>query len=221
MDALEPFIQPIQAGLTYLASNPALVWRLFVEHLRLTGVALALALLIAVPLGVLIARVAWLRGPVLGVLGVIYTIPSLALFVLLIPFTGLGTTSATIALVAYALLVLVRNIVVGLTTIDPAVIEAARGMGMSDWQRFVRVELPLALPLTLAGLRLAALSIIAIATVAAYINAGGLGRLLFDGIATGSRAKIVAGSLVVSLLAVLVNLVLRVIEQRAARAVYG
>ena len=221
MDAIYAIIQPIVAGVTYLYNNPGPVGRLFLEHLRLTGVALLIALLIAVPLGLLIARVAWLRGPVLGVLGVIYTIPSLALFVLLIPFTGLGFTSATIALVAYALLVLVRNIVVGLTTIDPAVIEAARGMGMSDWQRLVRVELPLALPLILAGLRLAALSIIAIATVAAYINAGGLGRLLFDGINTGSRAKIVAGSLVVSLLAVLVNLALRTLEQRAVRAVGG
>jgi osmoprotectant transport system permease protein len=221
MDAINAIIQPIVAGVTYLYNYPGLVGRLFLEHLWLTGVALLIALLIAVPLGLLIARVAWLRGPVLGVLGVIYTIPSLAMFVLLIPFTGLGFTSATIALVAYALLVLVRNIVVGLTTIDPAVIEAARGMGMSGWQRLVRVELPLALPLILAGLRLAALSIIAIATVAAYINAGGLGRLLFDGINTGSRAKIVAGSLVVSLLAVLVNLVLRALEQRAVRAVGG
>ncbi|GAB4208250.1 MAG: ABC transporter permease [Roseiflexaceae bacterium] len=221
MDFLNTLVQPLVQGANYLLRNPNTVWPLFVQHLALTGLALLISLLVAGPLSVLVARVAWLRGPVLGVLGVIYTIPSLALFVLLIPFTGLGTTSATIALVAYAQLVLVRNMVIGLTTIDPSIIEAARGMGMSSWQRFARVELPLALPLTLAGTRLAALSIIAIGTVAAYINAGGLGRLLFDGVATGNRGKIVAGSLVVSLLAVLVNLILRYFERRATRAVMG
>ncbi len=221
MDFLNTLVQPLVQGVSYLARSPGAVWPLFVQHLALTGVALLISLLIAGPLSVLVARVEWLRGPVLGVLGAIYTIPSLALFVLLIPFTGLGATSATIALVAYAQLVLVRNMVIGLTTIDPAIIEAARGMGMSGWQRFTRVELPLALPLTLAGTRLAALSIIAIGTVAAYINAGGLGRLLFDGVATGNRGKIVAGSLVVSLLAVLVNLILRFFERRATKAVAG
>ncbi|HEU4325353.1 MAG TPA: ABC transporter permease [Roseiflexaceae bacterium] len=221
MDFLNTLFQPLVQGITYLVRSPGAVWPLFVQHLALTGLALLISLLIAGPLSVLVARVERLRGPVLGVLGVIYTIPSLALFVLLIPFTGLGATSATIALVAYAQLVLVRNMVIGLTTIDPAIIEAARGMGMSGWQRFTRVELPLALPLTLAGTRLAALSIIAIGTVAAYINAGGLGRLLFDGVATGNRGKIVAGSLVVSLLAVLVNLILRYFERRATKAVTG
>lgn len=221
MDVLNTLFQPLVQGVTYLVRNPGTVWPLFVQHLVLTGLALLISLLIAGPLSVLVARVERLRGPVLGVLGVIYTIPSLALFVLLIPFTGLGATSATIALVAYAQLVLVRNMLIGLTTIDPAIIEAARGMGMSGWQRFIRVELPLALPLTLAGTRLAALSIIAIGTVAAYINAGGLGRLLFDGVATGNRGKIVAGSLVVSLLAVLVNLILRYFERRATKAVIG
>src|SRR5262245_17787290 len=101
----------------------------FVEHLELTALALAIALAIAVPLGVLLARLKWLRGPVLGALGVIYTIPSLSLLVLLIPLFGIGVTPAIIALVAYAQLVLVRNIVVGLTSVDPAVVEAAHGMG--------------------------------------------------------------------------------------------
>ena len=131
--------------------------------------------MIALPLGWLLARVKWLRGPVLGVLGVIYTIPSLSLFVLLIPLLGLGLRTAIVALVAYAQLVLVRNILIGLTGIDPAIIEAAKGMGMNGWQRFSRVEFPLALPLILAGMRVATLSIIGIGTVAAFINGGGLG----------------------------------------------
>jgi osmoprotectant transport system permease protein len=205
----------------YLFDNLPRVATLFGEHLRLAAIALAIALVIAVPLGVLIARVRWLRGPVLGVLGVIYTIPSLSLFVLLIPLFGLGTVPAVIALVAYAQLVLVRNVVVGLTGIDPAVIEAARGMGMSGWQRFVRVELPLTLPLLLAGARVATLSIIGIGTIAAFINAGGLGQLLFEGVVTGNRDKIVAGALAVSILAIGANGLLGLLERRAALAIRG
>jgi osmoprotectant transport system permease protein len=158
---------------------------------------------------------------VLGALGVIYTIPSLSLFVLLIPLFGLGAVPAVIALVAYAQLVLVRNVVVGLTGIDPAVVEAARGMGMSGWQRFAQVELPLTLPLLLAGARVATLSIIGIGTIAAFINAGGLGQLLFEGVATGNRDKIVAGALAVSALAIGANALLRLLERRAALAIRG
>jgi len=207
--------------MSYLFNNLSLVAGLFGEHLRLTAIALTIALGIAVPLGLLVARVRWLQGPVLGVLGVIYTIPSLSLFVLLIPLVGLGTVPAIIALVAYAQLVLVRNMVVGLTGIDPAIVEAARGMGMNGWQRFTQVELPLALPLLLAGTRLATLSIIGIGTIAAFINAGGLGKLLFEGVSTGNRDKIVAGAIAVSVLAIGANLVLRFLERRAALAILG
>lgn len=205
----------------YLINNLPLVAGLFAEHLRLTALSLAIALLIAVPLGVLIARLRWLRGPILGLLGVIYTIPSLSLFVLLIPLLGLGLKPAVVALVAYAQLVLVRNIVVGLTGIDPAIVEAARGMGMSGWQCFIRVEFPLALPLTLAGMRLATLSIIGIGTIAAFINAGGLGTLLFQGVLTGNTQKIVAGSIAAAALAIGANAVLRFLERRAALAIRG
>jgi osmoprotectant transport system permease protein len=208
-------------GLRYLIANSALVAQLFGQHLRMTLVALAISLLIAIPAGWLIAQVKWLRGPILGALGVIYTIPSLSLFVLLIPLFGLGLAPAIIALVAYAQLVLVRNVFVGLTDIDPAIKEAARGMGMSPWQQFTRVEFPLALPLVLAGTRLATLSIIGIGTIAAFINAGGLGSLLFQGVSTGNRPKIVAGTLAVALLAFGMNAVLRLLERRAALAIRG
>jgi osmoprotectant transport system permease protein len=205
----------------YIANNPALVGTLFLEHLRLTGVVLAIALLIAVPLGVLIARLPRMRGPVLAVLGVIYTIPSLSLFVLLIPLSGLGVTTAVIALVAYAQMMLVRNWVTGLTGIDPTILEAARGIGMNGWQRFWQVEFPLALPLLLAGIRLATLSTIGIGTIAAYINAGGLGELLFQGVITANYDKILAGSLAVSALAIGVNYLLRFLEKRADIAIRG
>ncbi len=116
---------------------------------------------------------------------------------------------------------LVRNTVVGLSGIDPAILEAARGMGMSNWQRFWRVELPLALPLILAGVRLAAISIIGIGTIAAFINAGGLGSLLFLGVSTGNRAQIVAGSIAIAVLAFAVNAILRLLEKRATFAIQG
>src|SRR5215212_2738960 len=193
----------------------------FIEHIQLTLIALLIALVIAVPLSVLLARVRWLRGPVLGVLGVIYTIPSLSLLVLMIPLFGIGTTPAIIALVAYAQLVLVRNTVVGLTGLDPAILEAARGMGMNSWQRFRQVELPLALPLILAGVRLATLSIIAIATVAALVGAGGLGTPLLIGVTTGDTRKIIAGSIAVALLSFGANAILRMLERRAALAIRG
>jgi osmoprotectant transport system permease protein len=211
----------IIAGFRYLAANSGFVIGLFGEHLRMAAIALVIALAIAFPLGWLLARVKWLRGPVLGVLGVIYTIPSLSLFVLLIPLLGLGLRTAIVALVAYAQIVLVRNILIGLIGIDPAIVEAAKGMGMNGWQRFSRVEFPLALPLILAGTRVATLSIIGIGTIAAFINGGGLGRLLFDGVTTGNRGKIVAGSIAITLLALGANMILRFFERRATLAVRG
>jgi osmoprotectant transport system permease protein len=196
----------------YLIKNWAYVGTLLLQHLWLTASAITIAAVIALPVGVLLARVAWLRGPVLGVLGVLYTIPSLSLLVLLIPVLRLGYWPAVVTLVIYAQLILVRNVVVGLVGVDPAVIEAARGMGMNGWQRLVQVELPLALPLLLAGLRIATLSTIAIATVAAFVNAGGLGMLLFDGVRTSNHEKIVVGAIAVSLLAIGANILLRQAE---------
>jgi osmoprotectant transport system permease protein len=213
------------AGISYLAENlfsssasTTSIAQLFLEHVMLTGVALALAVVIGVPLGILIARRQQLRGPVLAILGVVYTIPSLAMFVLLLMVFGIGALPAIIALVAYAQLVIVRNTLVGLTDIEPSIIEAAHGMGMSSRQQLMRVELPLALPMILAGVRLAAISIIGIGTIAAFINAGGLGDLLFTGILTGNQSQIIAGSIAISVLAIGVNMLLRALERRAAIA---
>ena len=147
--------------------------------------------------------------------------PRLALLVLLIPFVGLGLDNAVIVLVIYAQVILVRNIVAGLTSVERAVIEAAQGMGMSGWQQLVQVELPLALPIILAGVRIATVTIVGIGAVAALINAGGLGRLLFDGVATSHEQKIIAGSLAAATLAGLANGLLHLLERRAARAIHG
>lgn len=207
--------------MSYLVNNLGYVGQLFLQHLQLTLVVVGISVMIAVPLGVLAVRVKALQGPILSILGVIYTIPSLSLFVLLIPLFGLGFTPAVVALVAYAQLMLVRNWVVGLNSLDPAVMEAARGMGMSSWQRFWQVEFPLALPMLLAGIRLAALSAIGIGTIAAYINAGGLGTLLFEGVITANYQKILAGSIAVSVLAIGVNTLLRLLEHQAEKAIRG
>ena len=207
--------------MNYMVNNFGYILQLAGQHLGLVLAVLFFALLLALPLGVLIVRIPWLQGPVLGLLGVIYTIPSLSLFVLLIPLLGLGTVPAVVALVAYAQLLLVRNWVVGLSGLDASVLEAARGMGMSGWQRFIQVEFPLALPMLLAGVRLAALSSIGIGTIAAFINAGGLGVLLFQGVITANYPKIFAGSLAVSLLAIAINYLLRWLEARSERVVRG
>lgn len=206
-------MEQLVAGVRYIVNNPGLLLELTWEQLWISLVALAIALAVGLPLGVLIFRAPALRRPVLGLLTVIYTIPSLALLVLLLPFTRLGPQTAIIALAAYAQVVLVRNTLLGLTAIDPAVIEAARGLGMTGWQRLRRVELPLALPLIVAGVRIAALGTIGIGTIAALINAGGLGTLLFQGVTTGQRAKIVAGTVALGALALLANLLLRAAER--------
>lgn len=207
--------------LNYLTNNFDLIGRLFLQHLQLTFVVLVISLLIGIPLGVLLARVNWLRGPVLSILSVIYTIPSLSFFVLLIPVFGLGTTPAIIALTAYAQLLLVRNWLVGLTTIEPSILEAARGMGMNSWQRFWQIEIPLALPMLLAGIRLVALSSIGIGTLAAFINAGGLGVLLFEGVITANYNKILTGAVAVTVLSFAVNYSIRFLESRAEVLIRG
>jgi len=199
----------------YLLDQPAVVLGLAAQHVWLTTAALTLALVVALPLGVLAARRPRVRGPLLGILGMIYTIPSLALFVLLIPLMGLGFGPALTALVAYAQVILVRNITVGLLGVDPGVLEAATGVGMTGWQRLWQVELPLALPVILAGVRVAVLAIIGIGTVAAFINAGGLGTLLFMGVSQSHPDKIIAGALAVSALALTANALIHTLERRA------
>jgi osmoprotectant transport system permease protein len=201
----------------YLLAHPAIVAKALAQHIWLSGAALAIALAIAVPLGVLAARSPAARGPLYGVLGIIYTIPSLALFALLIPALGLGFSTAVVGLAAYAQMILVRNIAAGIQGVDPAAREAARGMGMSPWQLFWLVERPLAMPVALGGIRIAAVSIIGIANVAAWIDAGGLGTLVLGGIQEDYPDKAIAGALVSALLAIAVDFALRRAEARYRR----
>lgn len=199
--------------MNYILENPGIVLGLLVEHLVIITIALVIAIAIALPISLLVVSHRRLAGIVLGTLGTLYTIPSIALIILLLPLFGLNATSVIVALVIYAQVILVRNMVAALSAIDPAILEAARGMGMNAWQQWWRIKLPLALPILIAGLRIAAVVAIGIATVGAKFNAGGLGRLLFDGIAQGRYDKIVAGALVVGVLALAVNVALLALER--------
>ncbi|NJK79516.1 MAG: ABC transporter permease [Chloroflexaceae bacterium] len=198
--------------MNYLRNNLDDVWVLLLEHLQMTGIALTISLLVAVPIGILISRYRWLSVPVMGTLGILYTVPSLAMIVLMIPIFGLNATSVIVALIIYAQVILVRNVLSGLRSINPAIIEAAYGMGMNAWQCWWQVQVPLALPIVLAGVRIAAVVAIGIAAIGAKFNAGGLGTLLFNGIALGREDQIIAGSLVLAIFALLVNSALRTLE---------
>jgi osmoprotectant transport system permease protein len=201
--------------MSYVLTHPGdVAWRLL-EHLQLTFGALAIALCIALPLGILAAKDARAKAVILSIFGTIYTLPSLAVFALLIPVFGLGYTTALVALVAYAQMILVRNVAVGLEGVPAGLREAARGLGMSWAQSLWRVELPQALPVVVGGIRVATVSLIAIANLAAWINAGGLGVLLFAGIQRDEPDKIVAGSIASALLAIGADVTLRAIERRA------
>jgi osmoprotectant transport system permease protein len=184
------------------------------EHIVLVATALAISLVIAFPLGIWTARRPALYVAAMTVTGVLYTIPALALFALLIPFMGLGKAPAITALVLYSLLILVRNIAIGIREVPAELIEAADGMGYGKGRRLIRIELPLALPVIVAGIRITTVTQIAVATVAAYINAGGLGDIIFQGIAQDFGEKIAAGAVLTSLLAIVADESLKHVERR-------
>lgn len=203
--------------MSFLLENPGSVLQLLWEHLQMTGYTLVVAIALSIPVTLLIRRVRWLKVPVLGVLGALYTIPSLALIILLVPLFGLNRWSVIVAMVIYTQIILVRNLLVGLESIDPAILEAATGMGMSPWQRWWQIQVPLVLPVFLAGVRLSSIVAIAIATIGAKFGAGGLGTLLFEGIAQAGRYdKIWAGAIAVSLLAFGLNGLFLALERYAS-----
>lgn len=199
--------------LDYLFDNWREVLSLTWEHIELCGIAILIALVVSIPLGTLISAFPRLRLSTIIVLDAIYTIPSLAFLAFLIPSLGLGRRPAIVVLAAYAQLALVRNIWAALTGVDPNVLEAARGSGMTPWQSLIRVRLPLALPVLIAGLRIATVTTISLATVTAWINAGGLGTLLFEGIAFDRPSMILAGTVAITTLALTVDLLLRFAER--------
>ena len=212
-----------EVDFSYFGTHQSDVIAQFGQHVELTAITLILALAIAVPVGTLISRFPILYTPLIALFGIIYTIPSLALLAVLVVYVGIGRTNALIALVAYAQFILVRNVVVGLRSVDPIVIDAARGMGMSRAQTMLKIEYPLALPVILGGVRIAVVATIAVATIAALIDAGGLGQMLFEGINNGNNSEIEVGAVAVSVLAVLADVCLRLVDRLlpASRAGVG
>ena len=184
------------------------------QHVQLTVLAVLFGLLLAFPLALAAIRWPRLYGPILGLTGVLFTIPSLALFILLIPFTGLSTRTALIGLTIYTLLILVRNMVEGLRGVDRDVREAAEAMGYTPARQLFRVELPLALPVIMAGVRIATVTTIGLVTVTALIGQGGLGRLFIDGFTLNFATPIVVGLVLSVLLALAADLLLVGLQHR-------
>jgi osmoprotectant transport system permease protein len=202
---------------TFFITHRAEIFDATLDHVELVAIAMFIAILIGVPLGMFIVQRPALRTFALGVASVFQTIPSLALFGFLIPIPfigGIGRRTAIVALVLYALLPILRNTYVGLTSIDAAVLEAAEAMGMTNAQILTRVRLPLALPIILAGIRTATVITIGVATIAAAIGAGGLGTFIFRGVAMVSDAVILAGAIPAALLAILADISLALVERR-------
>lgn len=214
-------MQFLENFLGFVLRNRAELLELTLEHLGLVLAAMLIATAVGVPLGVLITRRIGLRRWVLGAANVVQTVPSLALFGFLIPVPiigGLGTRPAIVALTLYALLPVIRNTYAGITGLDPAVVEAARGMGMTGRQLLWLVELPLALGVILAGIRVATVISVGTATIAGFIAAGGLGTYIFRGITTVSNEVLLAGALPAALLALLADFSLGWVERRLQRA---
>jgi osmoprotectant transport system permease protein len=187
------------------------------EHIWLVAATMALAIAIGVPLGILVARRPWLSKPILGGANIAETIPSLALLGFLLPAPWLGDRADRVAITAltlYALLPIIRNTAAGLTGVDPAVREAARGMGMTSRQILFQVELPLSLSTVLAGIRVATVLTIGVATIAAAVGAGGLGEFIFRGLAMVNNRLILAGAIPAAALALLADFILSVLERR-------
>jgi osmoprotectant transport system permease protein len=203
----------------FMLQNRGEVFELTLEHVWLVGVSTALAVLVGIPLGILITRWPRLNKPVLGGANIIQTIPSLALFGFLLPAPWIGARAdrlAILALALYALLPLIRNTYAGIKGVDPAVIEAGRGMGLTDRQLLFQVELPLALGVIIAGVRVATVISVGLATIAAAIGAGGLGEYIFRGLAMVNNQVILAGAIPAAAMALLADVSLGWLEKRLA-----
>jgi osmoprotectant transport system permease protein len=219
LEDLINFFISVKDGVLYYfpgTGRPDRVLEFAAGHLAITFTTMFFAIIIGVSIGVIITRIRVLHGPVIKAAGMLYTIPSLALFGMMIPIVGIGFAPSVIALTLYSLLVLIRNTAVGIDEVDRPIIEAARGMGMTDGQILWKIEVQLALPVIFAGIRIATVSTISIATLASFFGAKSLGSLIFEGIATGGTRndKVVAGALGASLLAILFSYLISRAELR-------
>lgn len=210
-------MSPDQSNWSFFVEHRAEIFDATLDHMALVVIAMVIAIFVGVPLGMFIVQRPTLRAIALAVASIFQTIPSLALFGFLIPIPfigGIGKRTAIVALVIYALLPILRNTYVGLTGIDPAVLEAAEAMGMTNAQILFRVRFPLALAVILAGIRTATIITIGVATIAAAIGAGGLGTFIFRGVALVSDSLILAGAIPAALLALLADFLLGLVERK-------
>src|SRR3954452_20094203 len=196
----------------YLTSNYSQILSLLGEHLYLSIVSVLIAIIIGIPLGILISNEPKLSKPIIGITNVIQAVPSLALLGFLIPFIGIGSAPAIVMVVLYSLLPIVKNTYTGLTNIDGDILEAAKGIGLTKSQTMKKVQLPLAFPMIMAGIRILAGKAVGLMTIAAFVGAGGLGYLVFSGVQTVDNYMILAGAIPACILALLIDFVVGKLE---------
>lgn len=197
----------------YIIQNKNQIISLLIEHIKLTAISVSLAILIGIPLGILISYKKSLNKPILSIANVVQAIPSMALLGFLIPFLGIGTLPAIITVVLYSLLPIIKNTYTGIDNINPTTLEAAKGIGLTKFQVLTKVEIPLALPVIMAGVRISAVTAVGLMTMAAFIGAGGLGFLVFLGIRTVTNNQILAGAIPACILALTVDYIIALVEK--------
>ncbi len=196
----------------FIASQGSEVIRLLWEHIYMSLISLGLGVIVAVPLGILLSQVPKVANVVISIVSVLQTIPTLALLALMIPFLGVGKVPAIVALFIYSLLPILRNTYLGMSNVNPDLLDAAKGMGLKRMQIIRQVQLPLAVPVIMAGIRLSTVYVIAWTTLASYIGGGGLGDMIFNGLNLFRPDLILGGTIPVTILAVIVDLVMARIE---------
>jgi osmoprotectant transport system permease protein len=212
-------MQYLLSPFNYDVSDPESIPNLTVQHLYLVGIAMLISLIIAIPLGILVARNKKLYFPVITIADILYSIPGIALIALLlsIPFIGISPATVIIPLVLYTQLVLIRNTAAAINGIDPLLIEVGKAMGMNKWQLFLKVTLPLALPVIIAGVRIATVTTVGIASLGSLVDQGGLGDLIFKNLESGDQQPIIAGAILLSLFAIVADLVLLGVQTLLSR----
>lgn len=206
----------ISRTITYIGRRSDLIWDLLLEHLWLIIVSILIAIVVSVILGVIISYKTSLAVTVLTVCQIMMTIPSMAMLAFMVPLFGIGFTTGVVALILYSLLPIVRNTYTGIKEISPAVVESAVGMGMTEWRVLTKIKIPLARPVIMAGIRTATVMIVGIGAIAAYVGAGGLGELIFQGISRSHEPMIIVGAIGVSIIALAFDFVLSWGERRLA-----
>lgn len=197
----------------YLSQSKMQIFTLFIEHIKLTVISVGFAILIGVPLGILISYIKKLNKPVLGAANVIQAIPSMALLGFAIPILGIGTLPAVVMVIIYSLLPIIKNTYTGIININPQMIESARGIGLTKLQVLTKIQIPLALPMIMAGVRISAVTAVGLLTIASFIGAGGLGFLVFSGIRTVNNYQILAGAVPACILALLIDYLAGLVEK--------